>query len=236
MAAAACRRWLADYHSGIDSVLLTITNAQATELARRARDELAVLGLVATDDLVELADGAGVGDLIVARQNVRIWAGEADRRLANRDVLRIDAWDEIGEERVALVRRVTGRDARTGEVQWSAPFELPRLTSSSTSTSPTPGTSMPPMAGRSATGHLVVDETAGREWLYVGMTRGRYRNIVYVVVEPARAADLAPRIRPAPAIQDPADDKKKNQRPDRPSRRASTATSRNSRRCTRHGG
>ena len=38
-----------------DSVLLATTNAQAAELARRARDELAALGLVATGDLVELS-------------------------------------------------------------------------------------------------------------------------------------------------------------------------------------
>ena len=126
MADAAYQRWLADHLSGKASVLLTTTNAQATELARRARDELATLGLVATDELVELADGnnAGVGDLIVARQNVRQEAGERGRRLANRDVLRIEAWDEVGEERVAVVRRVTRRDLLTREVLWSAPFQL----------------------------------------------------------------------------------------------------------------
>ena len=98
MADAAYQRWLADHLSGKASLLLATTNAQAAELARRARDELAALGLVATGDLAELADGnvAGVGDLIVARQNIRIEAGEPGRRLANRDVLRIDAWDEIG--------------------------------------------------------------------------------------------------------------------------------------------
>jgi len=117
MADAACQRWLADYLSGKDTVLLTTTNAQAAELARRARDELAAFGLVAADDLVELADGnvAGAGDLIVARQNARIQAGKPGRRLANRDVLRIEGWDEVGEARVALVRRMAGRDPVTGE-------------------------------------------------------------------------------------------------------------------------
>ena len=98
MSDAAYQRWLADHLRGKEAVLLTTTNAQAAELARRARDELAALGLVATDNLAELADGnvAGVGDLIVARQNARIEAGEPGRRLANRDVLRIDGWVEIG--------------------------------------------------------------------------------------------------------------------------------------------
>ena len=48
MADAAYQRWLADHLSGKASVLLVTTNAQAAELARRARDELAALGLVAT--------------------------------------------------------------------------------------------------------------------------------------------------------------------------------------------
>ena len=128
MSDTAYQRWLADHLSGKASVLLATTNAQAIELARRARDELAALGMVATDNLVDLADGnvAGVGDLIVARQNARIEAGEPGRRLANRDVLRIEAWDEVGEERVALVRRVTGRDPSTREVSWSALFEVAR--------------------------------------------------------------------------------------------------------------
>ena len=99
MTEAAYRRWLADHLSGRESLLLATTNNQAAELARRARDELAALGLVATENLAGLADGneAGAGDLIVARQNVRIVAGEPGRMLANRDVLRIDGWN--GQER-----------------------------------------------------------------------------------------------------------------------------------------
>jgi hypothetical protein len=49
----------------------------------------------------------------------------------------------------------------------------------------------------------VVDETAGRESFYVGMSRGRERNTAYVITERARAADLAPQPRPAPDIEDP---------------------------------
>ena len=151
MADAAYQRWLADHLSGKASVLLATTNAQATELARRARDELAALGLVATDNLVELADGnvAGVGDLIVARQNARIEAGEPGRRLANRDVLRIDVWDEIGEERVALVRRITGRDPSRVRCCGRHRSSCPRTTSNVTPTSPTPATCTSRRAGRS---------------------------------------------------------------------------------------
>ena len=51
--------------------------------------------------------------------------------------------------------------------------------------------------------HLVVDETAGRESLYVGMSRGRERNTAYVITERARAADLSPDPRAAPDLADP---------------------------------
>ena len=204
MTDAAYQRWLADHLSGKTSLLLVTTNAQAAELARRARDELAALGLVATDGLAELADGnvAGAGDLIVARQNARIEAGEPGRRLANRDVLRIDAWDEIGEERVALVRRVVGRGP-AGEALWSAPFELSEDYIERHADLGYAG-NVHVAEGRTVdTAHLVVDETAGRESLYVGMSRGRQRNTAYAVTERARAADLSPEPRPAPDLEDP---------------------------------
>jgi conjugative relaxase-like TrwC/TraI family protein len=220
MSDAAYQRWLADHLSGIESVLLTTTNAQATELARRARDQLAALGLVDAGDLAdlaELADGnvAGPGDLIVARQNARFAAGEDGRLLANRDVLRIDAWEEIGEERVALVRRVADRDPRTGEILWSVPFELPESYLERHADLAYAGNVHAAEGRTVGTSHLVIDDTAGRESLYVGMTRGRARNTAYVVTEPARAADLSPEPRPAPAIKDPAAEDKKVRRTDR---------------------
>ncbi len=155
---------------------------------------------------MELADGnvAGVGDLIVARQNARIQAGGPGRRLANRDMLRIDVWDEIGEERVALVRRVTGRDPSTGEVLWSAPFELPEDYIERHADLAYAGNVHVAQGRTVDTAHLVVDETAGRESFYVGMSRGRERNTAYVVTERVHTADLSPEPRPAPEIGDPA--------------------------------
>jgi hypothetical protein len=204
MTDAACQRWLADHLSGKVSLLLATTNDQAAELARRARDELAALGLVATGNLAELADGnvAGTGDLIVARQNIRIEAGEPRRTLANRDVLCIDAWKGAGEERAAVVRRVTGRGL-AGEALWSAPFELPGDYIEQHADLAYAGNVHVAQSRTVDTAHLVVDETAGRESLYVGMSRGRQRNTAYVVTERVRAADLSPEPRPAPGLQDP---------------------------------
>ena len=208
MSDAAIGRWLADHLSGKAALLLAVTNAQAAELARRARDELALLGLIGTEELIELADRnvAGVGDLIVARQNSPIVAGETGRLLANRDVLRICAWDEMGEERVARVRRVTGRDSRTGEVVWSALFELPEEYLERHVELAYAGNVYAAQGRTVDTAHVVADETADRESLYVGMSRGRERNTVYVVTERVHVAELAAESRPAPEIKDPAAD------------------------------
>lgn len=206
MAAAACRRWLGDHLSGADTLLLATTNVQAADLARRARDELAALGLVARDDLAELHDGnvAGPGDLIVARQNARVMAGQRGRRLTNRDVLRIELWDEIGEERFAVVRRRLGRDRRTGLVRWSGHFELPESYLEQHAQLAYAG-NVHVAEGRTVeTAHLVAEESAGREAFYVGMSRGRRQNTAYVVHERTRISDPSPVIRPAPDIRDPA--------------------------------
>lgn len=217
MTDAACRRWLADYLSGKDTLLLATTNVQSAELARRARDELASLGMVATENLIELADGnvAGEGDLIVARENARIRAGEPGRRLANRDVLRLDAWDESGEERVASVRRMAGRDPFSQEILWSDPFELPERYLERHVALAYAGNVHVAEGQTVGTAHLVVDDTAGRAAFYVGMSRGRDRNTAYVVTERVRAADLSPQPRPAPALEDPGAVEGAAQHPDR---------------------
>jgi len=90
-------------------------------------------------------------------------------------VLHIDAWDEIGEERVALVRRITGHHPRTGEALWSAQFELPMGYIERHIELAYAGTVHVAQGRTVDTAHLVVDETAGRESFYVGMSRGRER-------------------------------------------------------------
>ena len=217
MADAACARWLADHLSGQVSVLLAVTSDQAADLARRARDQLAALGRVAGTDTAELADGnvADVGDLIVARQNIRVAAGEYRRWLANRDVLRIDAWDGRGRGRVALVRRVTGRDPGSGRVRWSAPFALPEAYIGEHAELAYAGNVHVAQGRTVDTAYLVVDDTAGREALYVGMSRGREQNTACVVTERPRAADISPKLRPAPGITDPAADADKRRRTNR---------------------
>jgi conjugative relaxase-like TrwC/TraI family protein len=204
MTAAAVSRWLADHLDGKDTLLLATTNAQAAELARRARDRLVALGRTGTGRTIELADGnlAGPGDLLVARHNNRIITA-AGRRLANRDVLQFAAWAGRGPGRSAVVRLRTGRNSATGHVLWSAPFQLP-MTYLRQHVQLGYAGNVRVAQGRTAdTGHLLVDETAGRQGFYVGMSRGRHRNTAYVVTEAACAADLSPELRPSPEIADP---------------------------------
>jgi hypothetical protein len=53
------------------------------------------------------------------------------------------------------------------------------------------------------TTHLLVDESVGREALYVGLGRGRERNTAYTITERTRAADLSAVPRTAPELVDP---------------------------------
>ena len=99
---------------------------------------------------------------------------------------------------------MTGRDPLTGEVAWSAPFELPedylgaarrprlcreraRRARAARSTPPTWSWTRRPAGSRSTS----------------GMSRGRERNTAYVVTERARAADLSAEPRPAPEHRRP---------------------------------
>jgi conjugative relaxase-like TrwC/TraI family protein len=206
MTAAAVSRWLADHLSGQETLLLAATNAQAADLARRARDKLAALGRVGNDEVIELADGnlAGPGDLIIARHNERIQAGEPGRFLANRDLLQFEAWAQRRGERVAVVRRRTGPDPRTGQPSWTPVFQLSLAYLRQHVQLGYAGNVHIAQSRTVGTGHLVVDETTGREALYVGMSRGRERNTAYVITERARAAGLTPRPRAAPELLDPA--------------------------------
>ncbi len=126
----------------------------------------------------------------------------------NRDVLRIELWDEIGEERFAVVRRRLGRDRRSGLVRWSEPFELAEFYLERHVQLAYAGNVHVAQGRTVETAHVVVDEMAGREAFYVGMSRGRRQNTAYVVHERTRISDPSPVVRPSPDLRDPAAGKK----------------------------
>jgi hypothetical protein len=194
----ASRAWLADYLAGLDTLLLARTEKQARELSRRVRDGLVRYGHVAVGEAVSLRDGAvaSPGDLIMARKNDRrIIAGTPGRWLTNRDLLRV----ERTGDRSVTVRRLAGRDDRTGQPVWSAPFDLPRTylllrcdLAYATTTHAAEGRTVD-------TCHLLVDGRGDRQGLYVGMSRGQHANFAYCVTGP-RADNALPGSRPAPEL------------------------------------
>jgi len=167
----AALAYLADFLQGKDSVLVAGTNAEAADLARRVQDRLIRAGRVQQPQL-ELADGnqAGIGDLVRARENAKtIDAG--GQPLANRDVLRIEG-PVHGQIRVR----------RQAEGGWSQPFliseqyladhgELGYARNSHVAEGLTVDDC----------GHLLVTGSLNRRSLYVGATRARQANTMYVV-------------------------------------------------------
>jgi flagellar biosynthesis GTPase FlhF len=196
----ACRAFIADYLAGRDVLLLARTSEQARELSRRVRDDLVRYGLVDQRIQIGLRHGAtaGLGDLIVARQNDRtITAGPTGRWLANRDVLRIDSADRGS----VVVRRMTGRDAETGQPTWSTPFRLSKtfvFSYCDLAYATTPHAAQ----GRTVeVAHTLVDGLGTRQWLYVAMSRGWRANYAYCITGYPRYADVQPGSRrPAPEL------------------------------------
>jgi conjugative relaxase-like TrwC/TraI family protein len=194
----ACRAFVADHLAGKDSLLLARTGEQAREMSRRVRDDLLRYGLVRAGATVRLRHDAtaSLGDLIVARKNDRtIIAGTPGRRLANRDVLRVDG--VTGPS--VTVRRLARRDT-DGRAVWTEPFELPKsylFSHCDLAYATTPHAAQ----GRTVdTAHVLVDGLGDRQALYVAMSRGREANYAYCVTGFPRAADTREGSRPAPEL------------------------------------
>jgi ATP-dependent exoDNAse (exonuclease V) alpha subunit len=93
-------------------------HALRKELSRRIRDDLLRLGIVREGPAVTIADGqkASPGDLIVCTRNDHnVEAGEPGRKLANGDLLRIEAVTKNG----LLVRRALEADRKRGKRRWT---------------------------------------------------------------------------------------------------------------------
>ena len=192
MTEAAYRGWLADQLQGRDSVLIAATNEQAADLSARARAELAALGRVEQDAPLPLRDGnaAGRGDIIQARRNDRRITDRAGRRIANRDMLRIEDYDtgDDGEAFSVIVRRDQGRDPATGERRWSDPFRLPAAYLAADAVLGYAGTAHSAQGRTADTAHGVVTPALSRALAYVMLTRGRDGNYAYVVTGRSRPA------------------------------------------------
>ena len=171
-----------DWMAGRESLLMATSNSTAATLARLARERLAGLGQVSGANEITLADGnqAGRGDHVRARLNTKI---EADgQTLANRDVIRIDGWQDSAYGRLAVVSR------QTGPGEWSRQFLVPASYLEQSGELSYAGNVHVSQGRTVDAGHLVVDGDANRSLVYTGATRGRQKNTLHVATGAADPA------------------------------------------------
>ncbi|HEU5385882.1 MAG TPA: MobF family relaxase [Streptosporangiaceae bacterium] len=168
--ARAASMWLADHLRGKDVLLLAGSNAEAADLARRVQAMLTQLGTTGPLQAT-LSDGnhAGIGDLIRARLNTTMDAG--DRPLTNRDTLQVTAFRGPDAE----VRR------QRPDGTWTDAFRVPRTYLASNAELAYAGNVHVAQGRTVDTAHLLVAQTLSRQALYVGMTRGRQSNTAHVI-------------------------------------------------------
>jgi conjugative relaxase-like TrwC/TraI family protein len=174
--------WLTDYLRGKTSLLMAGSNEEAAALAKMARDRLAERGRIDGAAMVTLADGnqAGTDDLVRARLNTKIDAG--GRTLANRDMIRITGWHRRG---TVLYADAVRQEADGG---WSAPFPVPASYLEESAELGYAGNVFTAQGRTVDAGYLLVSEAMTRDLAYVGATRGRERNVLFVPTTPADPA------------------------------------------------
>jgi hypothetical protein len=169
--------WLDDRRDGKESLMMARDNATVTALNARARIERIARGEVVGECRIA-ASYAGVGDLVVTRHNDRtLKDGEGDW------VRNGNAWvvDDLIADGSIILRR---RDCEaTVEIPRKYVREFVELGYAST---------LHRSQGRTVDrAHCLVDPATDRESLYVGVTRGRESNVLYVDtgwdVDPATA-------------------------------------------------
>jgi ATP-dependent exoDNAse (exonuclease V) alpha subunit len=119
---AAHAAWAADRSSGRTSVLVAADNGTVTDLNQRARTALVAAGRVSADG-VELRDGttAGVGDIIVTRENARRMRTSDGRWVRNGDTWQVTA---VHSDGALTVREAgaAGNRGRPGQVVLDAQY------------------------------------------------------------------------------------------------------------------
>ena len=124
-----------------------------------------------------------------ARLNTKIDAG--GQTLSNRDTIRITGWHGTGPGRSATAVR------QTGPGRWSAPFDVPAAYLEQSAELDYAGNVFVSQGRTVDTAHLVVGEDMSRDLLYVGMTRGREQNQMYVKTGPPEPQAMSRREREA---------------------------------------
>jgi hypothetical protein len=164
---AAFLAWKADTDNGHTSLMIAGDTTTVTELNRRARSDRMTAGVVAQKGVpVAAGQTAGVGDLIVTRQNHRQLA------LSGRWVKNGDRWTVTatrGDGAITVKRLDSGRQITLPAQYVAAHVELAYAT-----------TAHRAQGANVDTAHVIVSPTTTREALYVAATRGRHANHFYV--------------------------------------------------------
>ncbi|WP_315899826.1 MobF family relaxase [Arthrobacter alpinus] len=171
MVESAYRGWSTDLASGKASILIAPDNDTVTTLNERAHADLVESGRVDAEHAFALADGltAGRGDIIIARKNNRQLIDSNGEYLRNGTLLRITKRPRR-DGTVAARRTDTGATIMLNSVYLGTCVELGYATTAHRSQGITVDTS-----------HIVLTQGClTRELFYVGMTRGRNSNTVYV--------------------------------------------------------
>jgi hypothetical protein len=164
---ALYQAWRTDIAAGRTSLMIAPDTATVSELNRRARADLVTAGRV-SEEGIEVSGGAsaGVGDLVITREN--------DRRLVAgaRWVRNGDRWTvtAVGSDGSLTVRAPIGGPSLTLPPRYVAQHvELGYAATAHLA------------QGRTLdTAHAIVWPTTTREVLYVSATRGRHANHLYV--------------------------------------------------------
>jgi conjugative relaxase-like TrwC/TraI family protein len=159
--------WKADTEAGKTSLMIAGDLGTVSELNARAQAARITAGIVTGNALVVAGGGtAGVGDLVVTRQNNR-HLGTGKRWVRNGDQWSVTATHDDG---TMVIQRVNG----TGEVLLPADYVREHVELGYASTAHR-------AQGRTVdTAHAMVSPTTTREVLYVSATRGKDANCLYV--------------------------------------------------------
>jgi conjugative relaxase-like TrwC/TraI family protein len=171
--------WSDDVANGHDAIMLAADSATAHELNTRARLERVARGEVTGQ--CALAQGhAGVGDVVVTRENRRRRTTSDGGWVKNGDAWRVESLGDDGS--LVLTRTTTGARVTVDAAYAATNIELGYATT------------LHRAQGRTVDrAHCYISPRTSRELLYVAMTRGRDLNFAYVDtvydIDPATSHD-----------------------------------------------
>jgi conjugative relaxase-like TrwC/TraI family protein len=179
---AAYTAWAHDTRGGASSLLLAADGATVAALNHRARTDRVAAGLVDDTTTVRLADGldAGAGDVVVTRRNDRRLATTAGGHVRNGTRWTLNAVNSDGSADLTAAWAVRDGTDRTGGERVRVPADYVRRhleLGYATTIHRAQGLTVDHA-------HLLATQGMTRESLYVGLTRGRHSNHVYVPVDP----------------------------------------------------